>query len=151
VQARTIAETLARCDPDHRELYERNLDVLVDQLAAADQRIEQLLAPFRGRTFYVFHPSLGYFGDRYGLRQEAIEVEGKEPSLRQVGRFIEKARQDAVKVIFVQAQFSRTSAEKIAEAVGATVVSVDPLARDYLANLEALATAFAQALGGSGE
>ncbi len=146
VQARTIAKALASCDPDYRELYEQNLKRLVGDLARVDQRIETLLAPYRGRTFHVFHPALGYFAERYGLRQRSIEVEGKEPSLRQLGQFIEQARQDRVTVIFVQAQFSRESAEKIARAVGATVVSLDPLARDYLANLEAMAAAFAAAL-----
>ena len=149
-QARVIARELARRDPSHRDLFERNLQRLRRDLDDAHRRIAERLAPFRGETFYVFHPAFGYFGERYGLRQAAIEVEGKEPSVRQLGTFVERARRDGVKAIFVQAQFTRQSAEKIAEAIGATVVVLDPLARDCLSNLDGMAAAIAQALGGRG-
>ena len=39
-----------------------------------------MLAPYRGRSFYVFHPGFGYFADAYGLKEEAIEAGGREPT-----------------------------------------------------------------------
>ena len=37
-----------------------------------------------GRGFLVFHPAWGYFAKDYGLTQQAIEFEGKEPSPRRL-------------------------------------------------------------------
>ena len=88
---------------------------------------------------YVFHPSYGYFADAYGLRQIAVEMGGKEPGARQLARLIHRAKEDGVRVIFVQPQFSKSSARTIAEAIGGAVVPLDPLARDYLENLERMA------------
>jgi zinc transport system substrate-binding protein len=105
------------------------------------------LGPLKGREILVFHPAFGYFAERYGLTQRAVESEGKEPGPRQLAALIDTARERGVRVVFVQPQFSRSSAEKIAEAIGGAVVPMDPLASDYLANLERMATEVRKALG----
>ena len=94
----------------------------------------------------VFHPAWGYFAHSYGLHQEAIEVGGKEPGARGLARLIEIARAERVRVIFVQKQFSRTSADAVARAIGGEVVSIDPLAEDFLRNTRRVADAMAKAM-----
>jgi zinc transport system substrate-binding protein len=146
--SRTIAREFERRDPLHAAWYAERSNALQKDLEAVHEKIARILAPHRGKKFYVYHPAFGYFGDRYGLIQEAIELQGREPGAQHLARIIEKARQDGVKVIFVQAQFARTTAEHVAQAIGGAVVPLDPLAHDYLANLESLATALDAALGG---
>jgi zinc transport system substrate-binding protein len=53
-------------------------------------------------------------------------------------------------VVFVQPQFSRSKAKTIADAIGGVVVPIDPLARDYIANLETVAEKVRQGMGGAG-
>jgi zinc transport system substrate-binding protein len=89
----------------------------------------------------VYHPAFGYFLDEFGIIQEAVETGGKEPTPRQLGRLIEKARAEKVKVIFVQAQFPAESARTAAAAAGAELVSLDPLAPDWLANISVMGEA----------
>jgi zinc transport system substrate-binding protein len=148
VQARTIADALVQLDPGGTADYERNYQAYAGELDALDARLAAVLAPAKGRTFMVYHPAWGYFADAYGLRQVAVEIEGKEPSARQLVRIIETARREGVKVIFVQPQFSRTGAEAVAEAIGGTVVPLDPLARNHLANLDQVAAAVSRTLAG---
>ena len=109
-------------------------------------RIAEILAAVKGRPFFVFHPSFGYFADDYGLEQIAVETGGAEPSARQLTALIEQARSSDVRVIFVQPQFSRKSAETIAAEIGGAVVPIDPLARDYVENLEKMARAVEEGL-----
>ena len=52
-----------------------------------------------------------------------------------------------MKVIFVQPQFSSKAAATVARAIGGAVVPLDPLARDYVANLESMAASVRTALG----
>ena len=61
---------------------------------------------------------------------------------------IEQAKQDSVQAIFVQPQFSEKSAGTIAEAVGAKLIEMDPLAYDYLRNLRNMTNNLVHALGG---
>lgn len=146
IQARNIYEALNRLDPAHKQEYATNLYAFDADLDRVDARISHALAPLKGRKMYVFHPSFGYFADAYGLIQVPIEIEGKEPGARQLTKFIDRAKKDGVKVMFVQPQFSARSAEAVAKAIGGVVVPIDPLARDYLANLDRIAAAVEQGL-----
>jgi len=146
IQARNICDAMNRLDLAHKQEYAANLRAFDADLDRVDARIAHSLAPFKGRKMYVFHPSFGYFADAYGLIQVPIEIEGKEPGARQLAKLIDKAKKDRVKVMFVQPQFSARSAEAVAKAIGGVVVPIDPLARDYLANLDKIAAAVERGL-----
>jgi zinc transport system substrate-binding protein len=146
IQARTIADALIDIDPAGRAIYEKNLAAFVADLDVLDAHLAEALAPVKGKTFMVFHPAWGYFADAYGLEQTPIEIEGKDPSGQQLVRVIEMAKEQGVRVIFVQPQFSRQSAERVAGAIDGAVLPIDPLARDYVGNLERVATEIREAL-----
>jgi len=137
---------LAGVDPQNRAFYEANLNALLEDLNQLDREIRQSLASVRSRRFMVFHPAWGYFADEYELEQIPIEIEGKEATARALVRFIDEASEEGVKVIFVQKQFSTTSAKAIAEAIEGRVVPLDPLALDYLDNLRRIARALGEGL-----
>jgi len=138
-QAQTIATALARLDPAHALDYDANCRAFQADLDAADARAAKTLAPYKGREFFVFHPSFGYFGDAYGLKQLAVEESGKEPGGRDLAEMIERAKKAGVHTIFVQPQFATSSARTVASEIGGDLVSLDPLAKDYLANLDVMA------------
>lgn len=146
VQARTVAETLAVLDPANAEDYRANLEDVVEELGRVDAEIGKLLEPHRGRRLYVFHPTWGYFCDAYGLEQAPIEIEGKEPSEAELTDLVRMAREDRVKAVFHQVQITGQSARALAEAVGADLVPLDPLARDLPENLLRIARTVAEAL-----
>ena len=94
----------------------------------------------------VFHPAWGYFAQAYGLEQVAVEMEGKEPGPVDLEELIHYAREEGIKVIFVQPEFSTKSAETIAKAIEGEVIFANPLALDWAENLKEVATAFEAAL-----
>lgn len=140
-QARIIRDALIEADPEGKALYELNYKHFVEDLNNLDNEIRELLADLPSRTFMVYHPAWGYFADDYKLVQLPIEIEGKSPPARQLARTIDLAKEHGIKVIFVQPQFSSKAAETIADAIGGTVVQVDPLARDFFDNMRKTAQA----------
>ncbi|MFH2057265.1 MAG: zinc ABC transporter substrate-binding protein [bacterium] len=146
IQAQKIGAALVRLMPEATPILRENLARLTAELTALDDSLSRLLAPAKGRSFWVFHPAYGYLGARYGLHQVAIESEGKEPSARALAGLVEQARDEKIVALFVQPQFSTKSAEVIANAVGCQIVTADPLARDYFDNLYHLGTQLATAL-----
>jgi len=149
VQALTVANGLKRLLPDSAAAIEQSLSGLLADLDELDSEIAAMLKPFAGEAFYVFHPAFGYFADAYGLRQVPIETGGKEPAPQQLATLMENARASGARVIFVQPEFATAGAEAVARQVGATVVPLDPLSRDYIANLRGIAAGIAAGLGGS--
>ena len=141
-----IRDKLTELAPDHAIDFARNHDALVAELSALDGELHALLDPLPNRKFMVFHPAWGYFADSYGLTQVSIEHEGKEPGARGLAALIEQAKQERIKVVFVQPQFDKRSATQVAQAIDGAVVAVDPLAADYTENLRRVGRQFAQAL-----
>ena len=141
-----VCRELCMLDPPHAEDYRSNLRKLQNDLDAIDARLTKTLAPLKGKTFFVFHPALGYFAKDYGLIQEAVESEGKSPGPRYRSDLIARAKAAGVKTIFVQPQFSRQAADIIAKEIGGKVAVLDPLSADYINNLEHIAEELQKAL-----
>jgi len=144
--ATTIATAMGEKDPENAEFFNANLQKLTAELKAVDEKIQNELATFAGSSFYVFHPSFAYFARRYNLHQEAVEIEGKAPTPKQLSKLITKARKEKVKVIFVQAQFDPRSAKTVAQAIGGEVLPLNPLAEDVMKNLQNMAASIRSAL-----
>jgi zinc transport system substrate-binding protein len=114
IQARTILAALQEADPAHRSVYEANFKVFTEQIDKLDANLKRTFAGKKGLQFMVFHPAWGYFAHAYGLKQVPIEIEGKDPKPAQLKELIQHARENDIKVIFVQPQFSTQSAEVVA-------------------------------------
>jgi len=148
IQASAVAEALSAADPTNRTHYQANLHRLNVRLEILDEEIRQSLAPFTGRRFFVFHPSWGYFAREYGLRQVAIEIEGREPSDLELTRLLTEASRAQATTVFVQPQIHGRAAQAFAEAIGARVETLDPLAADVAGNLAETTATLIEAFGG---
>ena len=146
IQARTIMNALHEIDPSHRALYESNFQQFISQINRLDSELKTIFAGKKGLQFMVFHPSWGYFARAYGLKQVAVEIEGKDPKPAQLKELIEHAKAESINIIFVQPQFSTKSAQSVAREIGGQLVVADPLAADWLANLRNVAQKFRAAL-----
>ena len=147
-QVATMTDAFCAAWPDRAAAFRQNAAALAKDLAALDAEIARSLAPLKGRTFFVFHPAFGYFAAEYGLVQQAVEVGGKNPSLKDTASLIAKAKARNVRVIFVEPQFSTAAARTIATEIGGAVEPINPLAEDYLANMRRIAADVRQALSG---
>ncbi len=139
IHAETICRALIALAPAHETTLRENLRVFTGALDDLHARLRSRLAGLEGHEIFVFHPAYGYLARRYGLRQVAVEIRGNRPSARQLAARAERAKTSRVRAIFVQPQFSTASAQVVAEAFGGKVVALDPLATDYLRNMEEMA------------
>jgi len=146
IMVQNICDSLILIDPANETYYKQNKEEYIRDLEVLDSDISQSLSGYQNHTFMVFHPSWGYFARDYDLTMIAVEIEGKEPSVSDMAHLIKTAKENDIKVIFVQPQFSTKSAEVIAKEIGGSVVPVDPLAKDYLTNLREVANSIAQSL-----
>lgn len=141
-----IASKLSDALPDAKEEFAVRAKAFRQRAESLHDKVEAQLHPFHGRAFYIYHPSLNYFADRYAIEQVPIAAPSQSPTVRELHTLIQRARAEGVRVIFVQPQESRRHAEIVAEAVGATVVEIDPMEADWEKCIgrigEQLATAF---------
>jgi len=144
--AATILSALIQADADGQSVYQKNYEKFMVTIQAVDTEIKGLLRGSKGKHFLTYHPSWGYFARDYGLVQVPVELEGKQPGPRELAKVIELAKEESIKAVFVQPQFSSKSAQTIADAIGGQVVVADPLAEDWADNLVNVARQFSVTL-----
>ncbi len=123
---------------------------LLDQVLAVDDEYRKALAPLRGRAIVTHHSAWGRLAERYGLRVVEVlrPVESSEPDPAKVAAIVDAARKEQVPAIFVEPQFDRGSAQRIADAAGLRLVVVDPLGTgDWVAMMRSNLHAFVEAFG----
>lgn len=139
-QAARVASILKDEIPsEHHSEIDANLRMFQADLEAVDQELKEVLEPFRGESFYVYHGAFAYFAQRYGLQQVAIETGNRRPTPKHLERIIKQAKEDNVRLVFVQPQFDQSSAKALAKAIVGEVALLDPLEKDVLANLRYIA------------
>lgn len=102
---------------------------LLDDVLAIDDEYRKALAPFKDRAIVTHHSAWGRLAERYDLRVAEVlrPVESSEPDPAKVAAIVEAVKKERVPAIFVEPQFDRGSAQRIAQAAGLKVVVVDPL------------------------
>ena len=146
LQIDAILKGLTQADPEGKAFYKKNRDALVGEIKELDKELRERFKPHKGSAFLVFHPAWGYLAKEYGLRQVAIEMDGKEPKPMELAKVMQLAKKEKIKFIFVSPQRSSASAETIAKEIGGTVVIADPLAENWLENLRSVGKSIAKAL-----
>ncbi len=137
--AEEIYNGLVEIDPEHQEEYQTNYQAYISRLDDLHTNVSNLLEPYEEKSFMVYHPAWGYFGDTYHLHMIAIEDEGKEPGLQGLNAIIQQAQDENITVIFVAPQFDTTNAETVATEIGGIVVFADPLMSNYEETITKLA------------
>jgi len=131
-----ITDTLSRLDSENEAFFRERYENLIIEIDEVFDELAINLAPLNDKSVFVYHPSFGYFFDEFGIHQDAVEMGGKEPTARQLNSLIEKISEEKPAAIFIQAQFPVNAAKTLADSVNAQVISIDPLAQDWLENIK---------------
>lgn len=131
-----LYQYLIKIYPEFDSDFTENYNSFLNEIDSLDLYITEQLKLYHGNKFMIFHPALSYFARDYGLVQISIEIDGKEPTPANIQEIIEVAKEEEIKVIFVQKQFSTHNAEVIAREINGRVVQIDPLSYNWAENLK---------------
>ena len=82
-QAEAIAAALGRRRPALKGKFQNNLNSLVGELKALDQRIQKITSQNKSMPLIVSHPVYDYFTQRYGLNIVSVHWEPDEVPTKQ--------------------------------------------------------------------
>jgi zinc transport system substrate-binding protein len=71
-QARAIAAALSKIRPASKNIFERNLALLEQELLALDSQVREMVATKPGISLLASHPVYQYFKRRYGLNIASV-------------------------------------------------------------------------------
>jgi len=129
IMARNIADGLSRNYPQHKALFEKNLNAYLGELDKAIARWQSMAAPLKGVKIVTYHIEWSYFANRFGLQQVGIiELKpGIEPTPNHLVGLAQKMQQEKVQMIIYGAQSNRYP-QQLASQTGASVVRLQSIA-----------------------
>jgi zinc transport system substrate-binding protein len=142
-----IRDTLLLVDSANEAYYIEQCERLVHLIDDEFDKLKIELAPLEGKSVFVYHPSFGYFLDEFDIHQEAVETGGKEPGPRELSNLIAKLNEDRPSAVFVQTQFPSNAAKAVASAAGVELINLDPLAENWLENIQLMGNALKTSFG----
>ena len=137
-----IANHLKELYPNNSERVDRNLAKLQAQLTRLDSNITTIIDSKQVKSFVIYHPALSAFAEDYGLEQISIEEHGKEPSPNHIKQIIEQVKEQGISLLLVQAENDATQCKQIANEGNMVIVQFNPLAENYIAEMQKLAETF---------
>lgn len=141
-----ITKELSKLDENNKTIYEENAQNYINQLASLDKQLQDTISQLTNKSFIIYHPSLGYFAEDYGLEMLAIEKEGKEATPKDIEKIIELAKAKNIKTIFYQSEIDSKQSQVIAEEIDGITKMIAPLDPDYINNLQTIADSFKELL-----
>ena len=130
-----IYKALAKKDPEYSEYYRQNKDAYLKEVKNLDANITSVLSNSKNRSFMVYPDNWGYFARDYGLDMLAINENNKDPSPADIQHLVDEAKAKNITTVFVTPEFNPDSAREMAGELGATMAEIDPLAPDYVENM----------------
>jgi zinc transport system substrate-binding protein len=135
-QAKIICDALTAADSLHKDTYQSNLSGFLKEIQILQEEIRRIRNGCPdNHGFMIFHPAWAYFAREFNLTEYPIEIDGKEPSPRELVNLVIFAKEKNIKTIFIQPQFSPQTALQIAKEIGASTIEVNDLAEDWAENL----------------
>ena len=131
IMARDVHDFLVGLNPASSEKYDSNLSVVNRKISEVDSLVRVALGPGPHPTVMIYHPALAYMGRDYGFEQVSFEDEGKSPSPARMKQLIDLARENEIKIIFIQAEYDVRNAESLSRETGARLVVINPMNSDW--------------------
>jgi zinc transport system substrate-binding protein len=132
LQVNNICLSLIQVDPANKDYFIKNRDDYLQKLQSLNVELSQELAAKKRKIFIVHHPAWTYFARDYNLHQVPLMENEKEPGPKYLGEVIDLARRNNITTIFVEPEYNPKAAEVIALEMNASIVTLDPLAENYL-------------------
>lgn len=142
VMIETIQNSLSDIDPENTDYYATNAISYLKKLEILDLYIIETLSNSELQSFIIYHPSLGYLANDYGLTMMVIEEDGKAATIETITSVIDFAKENSIKVIFYQEEFDSKQAKVIADEIGGSVIALDILSKDYMNNMRKIIDTF---------
>lgn len=138
-------QALADLYPDKSAAFNVNFEAFRSEIDVLDEDLIRQFDGLENRKFIIFHPALTYLARDYGLEQVSLEIDGKEPSAKYMSQLVKTAKDEGIRVVFIQKEFDQENARQLAEELDGEVVQVDPLNENWEEQIREIADKLVEA------
>ncbi|MCK5883384.1 MAG: zinc ABC transporter substrate-binding protein [Bacteriovoracaceae bacterium] len=145
--ARNIYNGLCKTFPKYKKEFSRNHLLLQDKINLIAEKIKIKLAPGKCKSIMVYHPSIKYLADAYGVKLLSVEYDGKAPTPRQLNKMIKKGKAHGITSVLIDSQLDPKSIAPITNILGGGAIPYNVMKKNVLNNLLAIADLMVKGAG----
>lgn len=138
-EAQALAQVLAALRPSAEADFHMRSRAFAETCQSLQAEWAAQFADYEGARVYVYHAAWERLMASWGLVEVALEEGGRPPSMHRLRTLAEQAQADQMRTIFVDPLHTTRSARVFARQLGAELVSLDPMAPNWEANLRQVA------------
>lgn len=127
--AQKIFDGVVAKDPEHSEVYQENLNNLMQKFDELDKNLNEIISSSPQKNIVTSHSFLGYVARRYGLDQVAITglSPQEEPSPKKMAELVEFCKAKKIKYILDEPGEVSKLSQTLADEIGAEILIINPL------------------------
>ncbi len=127
--ARHIADALIAKNPENKDYFEERYIEYTKKIRKVSDELKKRVEMLEDKRVVVFPASYPYLLKAFGFETVATveEVHGQEISAKRLAEIIKVIREEKVKLVIAECQFSDKDARTICEESGAEIVYLTPL------------------------
>lgn len=157
LSAVAIHDKLVELMPENRTQLDANLQKFESGLSSTDKQLGTVLAPLKGKGYFVFHDAYGYFEKHYGLTPLGHFTVNPEiqPGAQRLHEIRTQLVEQKAVCVFAEPQFRPAVIHAVARGTNVRSGTLDPLGMDvalgkdsYMQFLTGLANQYASCLKG---
>lgn len=157
LSAVAIHDKLVELMPENRAKLDANLKDFESGLADADKQVGSVLAPLKGKGYFVFHDAYGYFEKHYGLTPLGHFTVNPEiqPGAQRLHEIRTQLVEHRAVCVFAEPQFRPAVINAVARGTNVRSGTLDPLGievalgkNSYMQFMTGLANQYASCLKG---
>lgn len=157
LSAVAIHDKLVELMPEKRAQLDANLQHFESELSSTDKQVSTVLAPLKGKGYFVFHDAYGYFEKHYGLTPLGHFTVNPEiqPGAQRLHEIRTQLVEHKAVCVFAEPQFRPAVINAVARGTSVRSGTLDPLGigitpgkDSYMQFLTGLANQYASCLKG---
>lgn len=127
-QVKNISEGIIAADPENSEKYKSNTQEYISKLEKLRDEMHEALDDLSIRDIITFHEAFPYFAKEFNLNIAGVinREPNTEPDAKELAETIDLVKRTGIKALFVEPQYSKTTANTIANETNAKVYMLDP-------------------------
>lgn len=123
IQVENIKKALSEKDPINKEKYEKSADEYIERLKSLKNELREDLYGIKENKMVTSHDAFSYFAEDFGL--EVLDViqknAGESPTTKEIKEIITNMKENNIKAIFAEKDFSDKLLETIADETDAKI------------------------------
>lgn len=131
VMAENMANELSSVFPEKSVLIMKNLADFKLKMDSCSATLKNAISDSGVRAFMVWHPSLSYLAEQYGLNQIVVGSHAKELSARQLAERIGDAEKSEAKILFIQKEFDSRQIQTVVSELPVRMFEINPMSENW--------------------